>query len=80
MHMNKYTSPDEVPGEKQISLDTEVTVGSFVVVLDSSGDIHYKVAEMIDITDTNEIHETTKRTDLEQVGIPLRSSPIHNGP
>ena len=80
MRMNKYTSPDEVPGEIQISLDTEVTVGSFVVVFDSSGDIHYNVAEMIDITDTNEIHETTKRTDLEQVGIPLRSFPIHNGP
>ena len=43
-------SPDEVPGDIQIILDLEVTVGSFVAVLDSSGD---HVAQVIDITDTS---------------------------
>ena len=38
MHLSKYTSPDEVPGDIQIALDPEVTVGSFVAVLDGSGD------------------------------------------
>jgi len=53
MHLSKYTSPDEVPGDIQIALDPTVTVGSFVAVLDSSGDRHYHVAKVTDVTDTN---------------------------
>ena len=53
MHINKYTSPDEVPGDIQIALDPEVTVGSFVTVLNNSGDARYHVAKVIDITDQN---------------------------
>ena len=53
MHLNKYTSPDQVPGDIQIALDPEVTVGSFVAVLDETGDARYHVAKVIDITDQN---------------------------
>ena len=53
MHLSKYTSPDEVPGDIQIALDPEVTVGSFVAVLDGSGDKRYHVAQVIDLTDNN---------------------------
>lgn len=53
MHLNKYTSPDQVPGDVQIALDPEVTVGSFVAVLDETGDNRYHVAKVIDITDQN---------------------------
>ena len=38
----------------QIALDPTVSVGSlFVAVLDSSGDNHYHVAKVTDVTDTN---------------------------
>ena len=53
MHLSKYTSPDEVSGDIQIALDPEVTVGSFVAVLDGSGDKRYHIAQVIDLTDNN---------------------------
>ena len=53
MYTNKYNSPDQVSGDIQITLDPEVTVGSFVVVLDSSGGSRYHVVKVIDITDQN---------------------------
>ena len=55
MHINKYTSPEQVPGDIQIALDPEITVGSFVAVLDSSDDTRYHIAKVIDITDQNVI-------------------------
>ena len=53
MYINKYTSPEQVPGDIQIALDPEITVGSFVAVLDSSDDTRYHIAKVIDITDQN---------------------------
>ena len=53
MYLSKYISPDQVPGDVQIVLDPEVTVGSFVTVIDVSGDERYHIAEVIDIPDEN---------------------------
>ena len=55
MHMSKYKSPDYVPGDLQVAVDNEVTVGSFIAVLDDSEDKHYHVAKVIDITDDNTV-------------------------
>ena len=38
MHMSMYKSPDHVPGDLQVAIDNEITVGSFVAVLDDSED------------------------------------------
>ena len=51
MHLSKYKSADIVPGDLQIAVDNEVTVGSFIAVLDDDSDTHYHVAKVIDITD-----------------------------
>ena len=51
MHLSKYKSSDVVPGDLQIAVDTEVTVGSFIAVRDDEDDARYHVAKVIDITD-----------------------------
>ena len=48
-----YNSLDQVSGDFQIELDPEVTVGSFVTVLDRSDDSRYHAAKVIDITGQN---------------------------
>ena len=53
MHLSKYTSPNQVPGELQVAVDNEITVGSYIAILDNSDDKHYHVAKVIDITDAN---------------------------
>jgi len=55
MHLCKYKSLDQVPGDLQIAVDTEITVGSFIAVLDDSEDRRYHVAKVIDITDDNTV-------------------------
>ena len=34
MHLSKYTSMNQVPGDLQVALDNEITVGCFIAVLD----------------------------------------------
>jgi hypothetical protein len=51
MHLSKYTSMNQVPGDLQVALDNEITVGCFIAVLDDSDDKLYHVAKVIDITD-----------------------------
>ena len=53
MHLSKYKSPDRVPGDIQVALDPEVTVGSFIALLDDTDDNRYHIAKVIDITDDN---------------------------
>ena len=55
MHLSKYKSLDQVPGDLQVAVDTEITVGSFIAVLDDSEDRRYHVAKVIDITDDNTV-------------------------
>ena len=52
MHMSPYTSQEPVPAELQLHVDTTVSVGSFVAVLDNTGDRHYHVAKVTDIGET----------------------------
>ena len=55
MHLTKYTSLDQVTGDILVPIDNEITVGSFVAVLDSDEDTRYHVAKVIDITDDNTV-------------------------
>jgi hypothetical protein len=64
MHLSKYKSLDQVPGDIQIAIDTEITVGSFIALLDDTDDSNYHVAKVIDITDDNTVvhyHDTKSR-------------------
>ena len=78
MHISKYKSLDRVPGDIQVALDHEVTVGSFIALLDDTDDRRYHVAKVIDITDDNttvHYHGTMSRQ--------LRGakwSPLHHHP
>ena len=53
MHLNKYTALDEVPAALQIVVDTDVSVGAYVAVLDDEEDRHYHIAQVLDIDDRN---------------------------
>ena len=49
--MNKYKADTEVPGGLLLALDTTITVGSYVAVLDDDEDKYYHIGEVVDITD-----------------------------
>ena len=53
MYISKYNSLEQTPRDIQIALDPEVTVGSFVAVLDSPADTRYHISKVMDITDQN---------------------------
>ena len=51
MHMLPYRPDLHVLEEQRAVQDNTITVGSYVAVLDDTGDTHYHVAEVVDMTD-----------------------------
>ena len=49
MHISPYTSDQEVPPQLQLHIDTTVSVGTYVAVLDSTDDTHYHLTKVLDI-------------------------------
>ena len=49
MHISPYTSSGRVPAELQLRVDTSVTPGCFVAVLDDSTDKKYHIAKVLDV-------------------------------
>ena len=49
MHISPYKAELEVPPQLQVHIDTTVSVGTFVAVLDDSNDKRYHIAKVQDI-------------------------------
>ena len=49
MHIAPYTSSGRVPAELQLKVDTSITPGSFVAVLDDTSDKKYHIAKVLDV-------------------------------
>ena len=49
MHLSPYSSTRLVPGELQLHVDTDVSVGSYVAVVDNTGDKRYHIAKVLDV-------------------------------
>ena len=49
MHISPYTATDLVAAELQLHVDTTINEGSYVVVLDNTGDTKYHIAKVIEV-------------------------------
>jgi len=49
MHISPYNSDKEVAPQLQLHIDTTVSVGTYVAVIDTTGDTRYHLAQVIDI-------------------------------
>ena len=81
MHLSPYTSDNVIPAQLQLHLDTSVSVGTYVAVLDSTGDKHYHIAKVIDIGEqTTQLHyyATRGRRLRQAVWHPLYTQPHTN--
>ena len=57
MHLSHYKSDNVVPAQLQLHIDNTIAVGSFVAVLDNTGDTRYHIAKVIDIGEqTTRLH------------------------
>jgi len=81
MHLSPYTSNGEVPSNVLLKMDNTVSVGSFVAVLDNTGDKKYHIAKVLDVGETTTwIHYyATKSPNLRQaLWYPVHAQPNTN--
>ena len=81
MHISPYTATDLVPAELQLHVDTTINEGSYVAVLDNTGDTNYHIAKVIEVGEqTTRLHyyATTSRRLRDAIWRPMYTHPRSN--